>query len=90
MTAFVFSRLGCNEQRTAQLRYNGHVYIAPSGRIWFATRTTGLVLLGNGRVGAYSSDRRWIFIAANGAMAEDGDDSLYRRDYRPIARLPCF
>jgi ligand-binding sensor domain-containing protein len=46
-------------------------YIAPSGRIWFTTRTAGLILLENGHAGVYSSDRRCISLAANGGMAED-------------------
>jgi signal transduction histidine kinase/streptogramin lyase len=52
-------------------------YIAPSGRIWFTTRTAGLVLLENGHAGVYSSDRRCISVAENGGMAEDPDGSLW-------------
>ena len=53
------------------------VYIAPSGRIWFTTRTAGLILLENGHVSVYSSDRRCISTAENGGMAEDPDGSLW-------------
>lgn len=51
--------------------------IAPSGRIWFTTRTAGLMLLENGHTSTYSTDRRCISVAENGGMAEDPDGSLW-------------
>jgi ligand-binding sensor domain-containing protein len=55
-------------------------YIAPSGRIWFTTRTAGIILLESGHTGVYSSDRRCISVAANGGMAEDRDGSLWIKE----------
>lgn len=53
------------------------VYIAPSGRSWFTTRTAGLILLEKGKISLYSTDRRCISVAENGGMAEDPDGSLW-------------
>jgi len=52
-------------------------YVAPSGRIWFTTRTAGLILLERGHVSLYSTDRRCVSVAPNGGMAEDHDGSLW-------------
>src|ERR1700739_1091830 len=42
-----------NALRSSDIRA---AYIAPSGRIWFTTRTAGLILLESGHTGVYSSD----------------------------------
>jgi signal transduction histidine kinase/ligand-binding sensor domain-containing protein len=53
------------------------VFLAPSGKIWFTTRTSGLVLFEAGKAVEYPFDRRCISTAANGGMAEDRDGSLW-------------
>jgi ligand-binding sensor domain-containing protein len=53
------------------------VFFAPSGKIWFTTRTSGLVLFEAGKAVEYPFDRRCISTAANGGMVEDSDGSLW-------------
>ena len=65
-------------------------YIAPSGRIWFTTRTAGLILLESGHTDVYSSDRRCISVAANGGMAEDPDGSLWIKALSGLYHLRGF
>lgn len=65
-------------------------YVAPSGRIWFTTRTAGLILLEKGKVSLYSSDRRCISVAENGGMAEDPDGSLWIKALSGLYHLRGF
>src|SRR5260370_19588507 len=44
------------------------VYLAPSGRIWFTTRTADLILLDRGRATVYSNDKVCLSVAPNGGM----------------------
>jgi signal transduction histidine kinase/ligand-binding sensor domain-containing protein len=63
-----------NALRSSDIRA---AYVAPSGRIWFTTRTSGLILLEKGHAGLYSTDRRCVSVAPNYGMAEDLDGSLW-------------
>lgn len=65
-------------------------YVAPSGRIWFTTRTAGLILLENGHASVYSSDRRCISTAENGGMVEDPDGSLWIKALSGLYHLRGF
>jgi signal transduction histidine kinase/ligand-binding sensor domain-containing protein len=53
------------------------VYLAPSGRIWFTTRTADLILLDRGQATVYSNDKVCLSVAPNGGMVEDVDGSLW-------------
>jgi signal transduction histidine kinase/ligand-binding sensor domain-containing protein len=63
-----------NAVRSADIR---SVYLAPSGRIWFTTRTADLILLDRGRATVYSNDKVCLSVAPNGGMVEDVDGSLW-------------
>jgi signal transduction histidine kinase/ligand-binding sensor domain-containing protein len=76
-----------NALRSSDIRA---AYIAPSGRIWFTTRTAGLILLESGHTGVYSSDRRCISVAANGGMVEDPDGSLWIKALSGLYHLRGF
>lgn len=76
-----------NALRSSDIR---SVYVAPSGRIWFTTRTAGLFLLGKGQARLYSTDRRCISVAANGGMAEDIDGSLWIKALSGLYHLRGF
>lgn len=65
-------------------------YVAPSGRIWFTTRTAGLILLEKGKNSLYSNDRRCVSVAENGGMAEDPDGSLWIKALSGLYHLRGF
>jgi len=73
-----------NALRSSEIR---SAFIAPSGRIWFTTRTAGLILLDNGHTSTYSTDRRCISVAENGGIAEDPDGSLWIKALSGLYRL---
>jgi signal transduction histidine kinase/ligand-binding sensor domain-containing protein len=66
------------------------VYLAPSGRIWFTTRTADLILLERGQARVYSNDKVCLSVAPNGGMVEDVDGSLWIKALSGLYHLRGF
>jgi signal transduction histidine kinase/ligand-binding sensor domain-containing protein len=63
------------------------VYVAPSGRLWFITRTAKMILLDAGRVREYSFDRRCVSSELSRGFIEDADRDLWVRSMAGLFRL---
>jgi signal transduction histidine kinase/ligand-binding sensor domain-containing protein len=63
------------------------VYLSPSGRIWFRTRTSGLILFEAGKAFDYAANTGCISSAVNSGMVEDLDRSLWIRAINGLYHL---
>jgi signal transduction histidine kinase/ligand-binding sensor domain-containing protein len=63
------------------------IYVAPSGRLWFITRTAKMILLDAGRVHAYPFDRRCISSELSRGLIEDDSRDLWIRSMAGLFRL---
>lgn len=63
------------------------VFIAPSGRKWFTTRTSGLILFLDDKASNYPFDRRCVSVALTRGLVEDSAGGLWVRSLAGLFHL---